>query len=63
MLAESQQRLTMGEFEKLAAFLTINYADEESGNIVTAVGAEPVGELLNALFQVGPAAVFTAKWS
>lgn len=63
VLAESQQRLTMGEFEKLAAFLTVTYADEESGNIVTAVGSEPSGELLNAMFQAGPVAVFTAKWS
>jgi hypothetical protein len=61
--AHSARPLTPEEFEKLALYLKVSFADEESGAVVAEVGAEPTGEVLNALLQTESVVVTNATWS
>jgi hypothetical protein len=51
------------EFESLALYLKVSFADEETGAVVAEVGAEPTGEVLNALLQTESVVVTNATWS
>jgi hypothetical protein len=55
--------LTPDEFEALALYLRVSFADEETGAVVAEVGAEPTGEVLNALLQTESVVVTNATWS
>jgi HEAT repeats len=61
--AHSARPLTPEEFEKLALYLKVSFADEETGAVVAEVGAEPTGEVLNALLQTESVVVTNATWS
>ena len=61
--AQSARPLTPEEFEKLALYLKVSFADEETGAVVAEVGAEPTGEVLNALLQTESVVVTNATWS
>jgi hypothetical protein len=61
--AHSARPLTPEEFEKLALYLKVSFADEETGAVVAEVGPEPTGEVLNALLQTESVVVTNATWS
>jgi hypothetical protein len=61
--SHSARPLTPEEFEKLALYLKVSFADEETGAVVAEVGAEPTGEVLNALLQTESVVVTNATWS
>jgi hypothetical protein len=61
--AHSTRPLTPDEFEALALYLRVSFADEETGAVVAEVGAEPTGEVLNALLQTESVVVTNATWS
>ncbi len=61
--AQSSRPLQPDEFEALALYLKVSFADEETGAVVAEVGAEPTGEVLNALLQTESVVVTNATWS
>jgi hypothetical protein len=61
--AHGTRPLTPDEFEALALYLRVSFADEETGAVVAEVGAEPTGEVLNALLQTESVVVTNATWS
>ena len=61
-LQPSDRFLSVQDWEKLAVYLSVIYSDEETGSIVTEVGGEPNGEVLNALFQDTTEVVFRLSW-
>jgi HEAT repeat protein len=61
--AASARPLTATEFESLALYLRVDFADDETGSIVASVEQETTGEVLNALLQSDSLVVATAAWS
>lgn len=53
------------EFQQIAMHLHVIYVDGEgeTGQIVAEVGAKPTGEILNAIFETGEAALMQVVWT
>ena len=61
--AASARPLSSEEFEALALYLRVDFADDETGSIVAVVDKDPTGEVLNALLQTESLVVATGAWS
>lgn len=55
--------MSSAEFEALALYLKVDFADDETGSIVADVHKEPSGEALSALLQTDSLVVASASWS
>lgn len=55
--------MATAEFEALALYLKVDFADDETGSIVADVQKDPSGEVLSALLQTESLVVTSAAWS